>query len=98
MKLMVRWQIHQDKRHDALAAFGAMALRDYQSQQGPAIKIIGRWHDVNNLTGVAICETNDASALGLYLLKWSTVCNFEIVPVLDDEEAHAAVTKTLAGS
>jgi hypothetical protein len=38
MKLMIRWQVHQDKRHDVMAAFGAMDLRDYQSQQGSAIR------------------------------------------------------------
>jgi hypothetical protein len=70
-----------------------MDLNDYQAQQGAGIEILGRWHDVNNFTGVVICDTDDAAALGLWLLQWNAVCDFEIVPVLDDEETHALARK-----
>ena len=98
MKLMIHWQIHHDKRHDVLTAWAGMDLDDYRTQQGAAIKVLGRWHDLINLTGVAICDTDDAEALALWLMKWNAVCDFEIVPVLDDEEAHAAAQKAAAAS
>ncbi len=96
MKLMFKWKIHQDKRNDVMTSFAEMELIDYQNQQGPTIKILGRWHDVINMTGVAICETDDTEALSVYLMKWNAVCDFEIVPVLDDEEAHVAVRKAVS--
>lgn len=98
MKLMILWQIHPDRRHDVLATFAEMDLDDYLAQQGPAIEVLGRWHDLVNFTGVAICETDDTEALGLWLMKWNAVCDFEIVPVLDDAEAHAAARKAAAES
>ena len=96
MKLMIPWKIHPDKRQDVLVAFAGMELEDYQSQHGPTINLIGRWIDVINGTGVSICETDDAEALGLWLLQWNAVCDFEITPVLDAAEAHALARKSLA--
>ena len=96
MKLMIHWEIQPDKRHDVFAAFAGMDLDDYQSEQGPNVKLIGRWHDVINATGVAICETDDAEALALWLMKWNSVCEFKMVTVLDDEEAHAVARKVVA--
>lgn len=96
MKFMIPWELHPDKRHDAFTAFAEMDLEEYQTQQGSSVKLIGRWHDLANGTGVAICETDDAEALTLWLMKWHAICDFEIVPVLDDEEAHVAAKKAAA--
>ena len=93
MKLMAYWKIHQDNRQDVFSSFAAMELDEYQSQQGPNVKIIGRWHDVINGTGVAICETDDLDALAQWLMPYQAICDFEIVPVLDDEEAHSTARK-----
>mgnify|MGYP001819548420 FL=1 len=93
MKLMAYWKIHQDNRQDVFSSFAAMELEEYQSQQGPNVKIIGRWHDVINGTGVAICETDDLDALAQWLMPYQAICDFEIVPVLDDEEAHSTARK-----
>ena len=93
MKLMAYWKIHQDNRQDVFSSFAAMELEEYQSQQGPNVKIIGRWHDVINGTGVAICETDDLDALAQWVMPYQAVCDFEIVPVLDDEEAHSTARK-----
>ena len=90
---MVYWKIHQSNRPAVFSAFSAMELEEYQSQQGPNVKIIGRWHDVINGTGVAICETDDLDALSQWLMPYQAVCDFEIVPVLDDEEAHSTARK-----
>jgi len=96
MKLMVYWQLHPEKRHDVFGAFGGMDLADYQSQQGSTINVIGRWHDVAGGTGVAICETDDAEAFSAWLLAWISVCDFEMAPVLTDEEAHSVCRKAFS--
>ena len=36
------------------------------------------------------------SALGHWLLQWNADCDFEITPVLDDDEAHALAQKLVA--
>ena len=97
MKLMIFWQLHADKRHDVFSGFADMDLADYQSMQGPNVNLIGRWHDVMNGTGVAIVETDDAEALSSWLMNWHAVADYDMVPVLDDEEAHALCTRMVEG-
>ena len=64
-----------------------VAVRD-----GDTIEVLGRWHDIVNGRGVAICETDDADALSGWLLKWNAGVDFEIAIVHSDEEAHAIIT------
>jgi hypothetical protein len=98
MKLMIQWEIHPEQRHDVFSGWAEMNLADYQAQQGPSIKTLGRWHDLINGRGISICETDDAEALSQWLLKWNAVVDFEIAVVHDDEEAHAIVKKNVAES
>ena len=98
MKFMIRWEIHSAKRHDVFAAFAAMKLADYQAQQGPTIKVLGRWHDLINGRGVGVCEAHDAEALARWLVPWNAVVDFEVAVVHDDEEAHAILKQTAAKS
>jgi hypothetical protein len=98
MKFMFHWEVHPDRRQDVIAGFAAMELADYQSQQGPSIKVIGRWHDLVNARGVGICETDDPAALSAWLVKWNAVVDFDISVVHDDAEAHAILRKHVAES
>ena len=87
MKYMVNWQVHDDKRHDALQAFTGM---DASSEPGFGdLNVIGRWHDVIGFTGTAIVETDDFSKLSKWLLNWNNVCDIEAIPVYDDAETRA---------
>ncbi len=86
MKFMVSWQVHPDKRHETFQGFSEMSPDD---EDFGGVKLLGRWHDVVSLTGVAICETDDPAGLGRWLLNWNSVIDIEAVPVLDDAEARA---------
>ena len=98
MKFMITWEIHPSKRQDVFAAFASMNLTDYQNQPGPSIQALGRWHDVANGRGIAICETTDAAALSAWLMKWNHAVDFTFAVVHDDAEAHALVEKHVAAS
>jgi hypothetical protein len=98
MKLMIHWEIHPEKRHDVFAAWADMDLADYQTQQGPSVQVLGRWHDLVNFRGVAICETDDAEAFSRWLLDWNAVVDFEVSVVHTDEEAHAIAKQMAAQS
>jgi hypothetical protein len=91
MKLMITWSVHPEKREDVFAVFAKMDLADYQSQQGPTIEVLGRWHDVMNGRGFGLCETTDAKALSAWLMNWNAACDFEVFVVHDDAEAHEIV-------
>jgi hypothetical protein len=41
------------------------------------------------MTGVAIFESDNAAAVGNYILNWNNVCDCDVAPVLDDEETRA---------
>ena len=88
MKYMVQWRIHDDKRHEAMKAFAAMASNKDEPGLGK-LNLIGRWHDMIGFTGVAIVETDDPRALTMWLLNWNAIIDIEAVPVLDDDEARA---------
>jgi len=94
MKFMVNWKVHPEKRHEVLKQWCSMTP-EQRVNAGPDVKIIGRWHDEVGFTGVAICETNSAAALSLYLLQWNGVMDMDIAPVLDDDESAAVGKKAL---
>jgi hypothetical protein len=89
MKFMVSWRIHADKRQAAFSAFSQMSTADDKKDMGNKIKLIGRWHDLSEFTGVAICESDDAQAIASWALNWNNVLDIKTVPVLDDAEARA---------
>lgn len=93
MKFMGSWKIHEDKRHEVLDMFAKMDLEEYKTQHGPEIKFLGRWHDLARLRGWLLFETDNLEAVNLWLTIWTGVCDIEIAPVVEDDEAHATMRK-----
>ena len=61
-----------------------------KADMGDKIRLIGRWHDVARMQGVAVYEADDASAMANWALNWNSMMDIlDVVPVLDDEEARA---------
>src|SRR5947209_6375176 len=89
MKCMVRWRVHDGKRHEALKHFSQMTGDDDLAGRGDRIQLIGRWHDMQRFTGVASIETDDAHAIASGILHWNSILDVEVTPVVDDEEARA---------
>jgi uncharacterized protein DUF3303 len=95
MKFMVRWRVHDNKRHDALKTFSQMTLKDDQTDMGERVKLIGRWHDLAGFTGVAIAESDDPQAIANWVLNWNSILDVEVTLVLNDEEVRAVGRKRL---
>jgi hypothetical protein len=96
MKFMVSWRAHPDKRQAIFTAFSQMTAEDDKRDMGDKIKLIGRWHDLSQFAGVAICESDDAQAIASWALNWNNVLDVQTVVVLDDEEARAVGRNKLA--
>lgn len=96
MKFMLTWRVHPDKRQAALDIFSQMTSEDDKKDLGDNIKLIGRWHDLSQFTGVAICESDDPQALANWALNWNGVLDIQTALVLDDEEARAVGKKRMA--
>lgn len=95
MKFMVTWRVHPEKRQEILKVWCSMTPQE-RSDTGSAVRLIGRWHNEAEFTGVAILETDDAAALSAYLLQWNHFMDMDVSPVLDDEES-AAVGRQILG-
>ena len=89
MKFMATWRVHDEHRHDALKAFSEMTDEEARAEFGDSIEVIGRWHDLIGLTGVAIIESDDAAAVSNWLLGWNSILDVEVTPVFDDDETRA---------
>jgi hypothetical protein len=66
-----------------------MTEADDKADHGSNIKLIGRWHDLAQFTGVAIFESDDAAAIANWVLNWNSIMDAEVTPVVDDAEARA---------
>ena len=89
MKFMFRWRVHPEKRQEALKGFSQMTSEDDLADLGENVKLIGRWRDLQGFTGVAILESDDASAIASLALNWNSILDVELTPVLDDAECRA---------
>ena len=96
MKFMVTWRIHPDKRQAVFSAFAQMTADEDKKDMGDKVRLIGRWHDLSQFTGVAICESDDAQAVASWALNWNSALDVQTVVVLDDEEARAVGRKKMA--
>lgn len=88
MKFLITWRLHDEQRHEALAAFSAMTEEDEAADLGD-VKLIGRWHDLVGFAGVAVCEADDTAAVANWLLNWNAILDADVTPVLDDAETRA---------
>ena len=86
---MLTWRVHEHARQDALNAFSQMTESDELGDLGGDVRLIGRWHNLAEFTGVAIYETDDPIAAANWALNWNSILDAEVTPVLDDEETKA---------
>ena len=95
MKFMVSWSINHEQWLPILEKFSGMTP-EQRADVGDGVTMIGRWHDTNSRSGVAIMETTDLAALNRYLGKWNPFMDLDVSPVLDDEETAALAKDVLA--
>lgn len=81
MKLMVVWDSSPETRDTSLARF-----KETGGAPPAGVKMLGRWHDVGGGGGFVLAETDDLVAVSRWVLGWSDVLSFQVVPVIDDEE------------
>jgi hypothetical protein len=90
---MITWQFQPGKLHEGLAAFSQMTPEQDAADRGPEIKLLGRWHDLARGRGVAICESDSATAIANWALNWNGIMAVEIASVLDDAETRTLGSK-----
>jgi hypothetical protein len=86
--IKIAWKIPPECDKPAVEAFlsgGAPAP--------PGLKLVGRWHTSGSASGWLLMEGNDGSARAQFAGEWSSVCELEISPVIEDVEASTGLSK-----
>ena len=85
MLFQVSFQLHEGFNHDVIRHFAAMTPEEDEALMGDNLKLVGRWHNLVNGSGVAIFETDDIKAITAYAMGWNQFMDLDISPVVDDE-------------
>ena len=80
MLFVVHWEFPSEIRDAANGRF-----KETGGMPPEGVKMLGRWHFSEGGEGMAVCEADDAVALGIWVHAWSDLLTFRIVPVTDDE-------------
>ncbi|WP_094778025.1 DUF3303 domain-containing protein [Paraburkholderia ribeironis] len=62
-------------------------------QTPEGVKLLGRWHAIGGLHGVAIVETDDTDSIAAMALQWGDLLTVSIFPAMTDEQLGAALGK-----
>ena len=91
MLFIVSWSIAPEHRNSAIARF-------IKTGGAPpeGVTMLGRWHAIGRMTGVAIAETSDASLMLKWVLEWSDLMSMDVHPALTDEQS-APLLATVPG-
>ena len=91
MKFVLTWSSVMDTRHEVYKNFAQMSDADDAADHA-GVTLVGRWHDLVAGGGVAICESDDLSAVQAWAFNWNNVLDVAIRPVVDDDEARTMIT------
>ena len=80
MLFMITWRGTPATRDTAIQRF----LKG-GGQPPPGVKMLGRWHAIGPIHGVAIAEADDAALLQKWALDWTDVFEMNVHAALDDE-------------
>lgn len=56
------------------------------------VTILGRWFTAAQSRGFMVVETEDSKLLFKFTAEWADIMDFEIYPVVNDEEAGAILS------
>jgi hypothetical protein len=82
MKFMVTFELtHRD--------FRQRVSRFLENGAPPptGVTLLGRWFTASHSRGFMLVETNDANTLFRYTSEWADLIDFQIEPVVTDDEA-----------
>ena len=86
MLFISSWRILPGHRDAVIERFARTGGRPPEG-----IKILGRWHDVADGTGLAISESDDISAMTRWALEWNDLMEMHVRPALTDEQLGAVL-------
>jgi hypothetical protein len=55
------------------------------------VTMLGRWHGIDMSQGFVLAESDSPRAVYKWISMWADLIDFEIVPVIEDEEAASVL-------
>ena len=99
MIFFATYECFPEKKEQAQSFFANMSAEQIAAEVPPNVKLLARYHEVPNGTGITILETDDQEAMTAWTLGWATMCHFPILkPMLDDNAARALIKQLEAGA
>ncbi|WP_111893193.1 DUF3303 domain-containing protein [Acinetobacter sp. MB5] len=81
MLFIVKWNIRPENRNAAIERFLKTG-----GKAPDGVKMLGRWHAVAQLSGVAVIEASDAELIQQWVMEWNDLLCMEAFPALTDEQ------------
>lgn len=88
MKFLVEWKGQPTTENAVIERFMRTG-----GKAPEGITVLGRWHAIGGLRGVAIVEAEDSRGLSALTLEWGDLLTMNVVPAVSDEELGAALGK-----
>jgi hypothetical protein len=81
MLFIVNWTAQPEVERQA-------AERFLQTRGAPpdGIHLLGRWHAIGSIWGIAVCECENIEPLARWALEWADLFMFDIKPAITDEQ------------
>jgi hypothetical protein len=58
----------------------------------PEVEMLGRWHLAAGNGGFLIAKSDQADAVASWLQEWSDFVNFDVTPILSDEQFSEVIS------
>lgn len=90
----IKYKMKDDARSDTLTLFGSMNAEQDAADMGPDIKMLGRWHNMGDMTGYVIVSAPDNATLNKWVFNWTeSACDCVLTPIVDDDTARTIILK-----
>jgi len=90
MKFIVTYELQPENRN----ASGKRFL-ETGGRPTAGVTMLGRWHRAAGLAGFVLCESSDAEAIANWVYEWNDLLRFDVIPVIDDEQAGRVLARAL---
>ena len=91
MKFIVQWSGLPTAENAVIERFMKTG-----GQMPEGVKLLGRWHAIGGLHGVAIVESDDTQAMAALALDWGDLLTMSVFPAMTDEDLGGALGKRQA--
>ena len=89
----IEYKFLPDKRQEGYEHFANMTREQDEADAGEDA-CLGRWHNLGNGSGVAVCSSKSEVDLYSWAFKWSSMCDVTFTPVVSDDECRRNIVST----